>query len=124
MTRRPAVAVCGLGVLLHLYTAIFSAEGGVSLFLVGLFLWSCLPYAIAAAMALRPRLRVLALGAATASLVGDCYMHYAVFIAPKGSTAALGLLFMPLWNLCAVGPAGVVLAWGGSKLWPGASNAS
>lgn len=50
-----------------------------------------------------PRLSVTAAraaGYAWASLPGSVYMHYAGFVRPSGSTAALGLLFVPLWNLC------------------------
>jgi len=108
---KAALVACAGGVALHLYTALFKAEGGVSSFLVGLFLWSCLPYAIAALLAKRGRRPALALGAALGALAGDLFMHYSVFIAPKSSTAALGLLFMPFWNLVALGPLGAALAW-------------
>lgn len=108
--KNMALALCGAGVVLHLYTALFKAEGGMgaSAFLVGLFLWSCAPYAIAALLA-RGRRVWWGLGAAAACLAADVFMHYSVFVAPKGSTAALGLLFMPLWNLLVVGPAGALL---------------
>jgi len=108
---RLALAACSAGVLLHLYTAAFKAEGGISAFLVGLVLLSCAPYAIAAVLATRGRRALLALGAAGASLLADLYMHYSVFIAPQSSTAALGLLVMPVWNLLVVGPLGAVLLW-------------
>jgi hypothetical protein len=39
-------------------------------------------------------------------------MHYVVFVQPTGSTAALGLLFMPLWNLLLLGPIGLLVVWG------------
>lgn len=119
MTERPlftrlALTLCALGAALHLYTALFRASdtaadgGGVPLFLIGLVLWSCLPYALCAAAALR-RWPVSAFGAACCCLAADLFMHYSVFIAPKGSTAALGLLFTPLWNLLLIGPLGAVL---------------
>jgi hypothetical protein len=95
---------------LHIYTA-GRAEGGPSAFLVGLFLWSCIPYGISAVLARFTRTEIFALGAAAASLAMDGFTHYSVFIAPKGSTAALGLLFAPLWNLIAVGPIGALVAW-------------
>jgi hypothetical protein len=101
-----------LGVALHLYTAAFEVEGGASAFLLGLVVFSVLPYAVAA---LLPRLRVsrvAASGYAFGALAGDAFMHYSAFVAPKGSTAALGLLFMPLWNLLLVGPAAALIAWG------------
>lgn len=110
--KMTTLALCGLGVALHLYTAIFKAEGGMGAigFLVGLLLWSCTPYALAAMLALARR-PVPGLGAAASCLVADLFMHYSVFIAPRGSTAALGLLFMPLWNLLFVAPAGALLFW-------------
>jgi len=118
-----AIVICCTGVLLHLYTAIFKAEGGASAFLFGLVLLSCLPYAIAAVLTLSRRGKLLGLGAAAASLLADIYMHYSVFVTPKGSTAALGLLLMPIWNLVAIGPAGAVLLWFCCKLLAGKHNA-
>ncbi|MES2610280.1 MAG: hypothetical protein V4679_08575 [Pseudomonadota bacterium] len=110
--KTTALALCGVGVALHLYTALFKAEGGMDAiaFLIGLLLWSCTPYAIAALLS-RGRRVLWGLGAAAACLAADVFMHYSVFIAPKGSTAALGLLFMPLWNLLVIGPAGALLFW-------------
>jgi hypothetical protein len=104
-------AVCCAGVLLHLYTAIFKAEGGAGAFLVGLVLLSCAPYAIAALLALSRRGRLFGLGGSAASFLADIYMHYSIFIAPEGSTAAVGMLVLPLWNLLVIGPAGAVLLW-------------
>ena len=110
--RRITFALCCAGALLHLYTAAFDADGKLSAFLIGLVVWSCLPYAVSASFACtKPkRLQVLGLGAAAASLAGDGFMHYAV-VTSSSSTAALGLLFMPLWNLVALGPAGALSAW-------------
>jgi len=119
MPAKSTWVLCAAGLALHLYTAVFkaSADAGASLFLVGLWLFSCAPYFIAAVLARRGR-PVWGLGAAAASLAADVFMHYSVFSAPKGSTAALGLLFMPLWNLLVIGPAGALVfglafwAWG------------
>ena len=106
-----ALTICCTGALLHLYTALFRAEGGVNAFLIGLVLLSCSPYVIAAVLALSRSGKLPGLGGAAASLLPDIYMHYSVFVAPKGSTAALGLLVMPIWNLLAIGPAGAFLLW-------------
>jgi hypothetical protein len=97
----------------------FKAEDGAKIFLIGLVLLSCTPYVIAAVLALSRRGKVLGLGGAAAALLGDIYMHYSVFVAPKGSTAAVGLLAMPIWNLLMIGPAGAALLWLGSKLLAG-----
>jgi hypothetical protein len=118
-----ALLFCGIGVLLHFYTAAFKTEGGLTSFLVALVLWSCLPYAVSAALAMLQRTQVFGLGGAAACLAADVFMHYSVFIAPKGSTAAMGLLFMPLWNLLALGPAGAAIAWCFFKLSARRSNA-
>lgn len=104
-------AIALAGVVLHLYVAVFKADGGFSLFLVGLLMMSWLPYAIAAGIAYVASRAVFGLGFAVASLAGDLFMHYAVFIAPKGSTAALGLLFMPIGNLLILGPIGGLVFW-------------
>ena len=110
-----ALALCVAGVALHVYTVAFKAQGGASAFLFGLLLLSCAPYAIAAILARRRGKALLGLGAAAACLAADLCMHHAVFFAPKSSTAALGLLFMPIWNLLAVGPAGALLFWLGHR---------
>lgn len=110
---RYALALASLsGCALHLYTAAFRAEGAVDLFLVGLVAWSCSPYAAAVLVARWTADAWVPLGFVVGALAGDLFMHYSVFIAPKGSTAALGLLFMPLWNLLLSGPLGALAGWG------------
>jgi hypothetical protein len=104
------------GIVLHAFTVLFKAEGGASLFLLGLFLWSCAPYAICIFLALRGTSFLSALGGAALALCADCYMFWSVFLHPKSSTAALGLLFMPLWNLVVFMPLGMLIGHGLSKL--------
>ena len=99
------------GVALHLYTATFQAEGGPSLFLVGLFLWSCAPYAVSLVLLLLARKPVLAMGYGATSLGFDIYTFVTVFVRPSSSTAALGLIAIPFWNLVLFGPAGALIAW-------------
>ena len=113
---RIALLASAAGALLHLYTAAFKATGGLSLFLAGLVLLSCLPYAIATSLASRPRTSVLGLGAALACLVVDVCIHYAIFVAPKSSTAAVGLVVTPLLNLLVAGPLGALVFWLGARL--------
>jgi hypothetical protein len=106
----PLVAVVAAGVLLHAYTMLVAAARPIGVFHLALFAWSCLPYIVAA---LLPRSHVApgtAAGFALGALLGDLYMHYSVFVAPRGSTAALGLLVMPLWNLLLLGPLGALAA--------------
>lgn len=105
------LGIAAVGVALHAYTMAFKADGGSSLFIAALFAWSAAPYALAVALGGRVVRPAIAAAYAAAALVGDALMHHAVFIQPKGSTAALGLLFMPLWNLLLIGPAAALLAW-------------
>ena len=44
-------------------------------------------------------------------LLADLFMHYLVYIDPRGTTPAIRLVFMPLYNLLLIGPAGGLLAW-------------
>lgn len=121
-TRPFLLAIFAVGFLLHVYTIAFKAQGGWSLFGVGLFVYSLTPYTVAAALAVfRPTARSAA-GFAAGALLGDLFMHYSVFIAPKGSTAALGLLFMPIWNLFLLGPIGGIVSWAGAKFFSKRSN--
>jgi hypothetical protein len=103
--------VCILGVLLHVYQ--FSlASGADAYFLRGvLLLLSCVPYAIAWVLAASASWRWSGLGVAVLCLLADGMMHYAVFIAPQTSTAGLGLVALPLWNLLATAPLGAALGW-------------
>ncbi len=102
--------------LLHVYTLGFKAEGGWSWFMLGLLLFSLLPYAIAAKMSRFARLAGSAVGFAAGALVGDLFMHYQVFMVPNGSSAALGLLIMPFWNLLILGPLGALVGWAIARL--------
>ena len=85
--------VCLCGFMLHAYTGAFRSDGPFDVFLVGLLAWSCLPYATAAFASLRSALSFPALGYAAGALSGDLFMHYSVFIAPKGSTVSTPIEF-------------------------------
>lgn len=102
---------------MHLYTAIFEAEGSPSLFLFGWFLWSCAPYFVALVLLFLAKKPALAVGFAAASLGFDIFVFVSVFIRPTSSTAALGLIVMPFWNLVLFGPAGAFIAWLLFRMW-------
>ena len=104
------------GVLVHAYTVLFVADGPFGLFHVGIFLWSCLPYAVCVGL-WKLGWTAPSAGGARLALAADIWMHYQVFVAPGGSTAALGLLFMPLWNLLIFVPLGALLGWWISQRW-------
>jgi len=100
---------CGL--LLHLYTVLFKAEGPFNSFLLGLLLWSWLPYAAPLLFLLRWRSGYSALGAALLALTVDLLVFYTAFIRPRSSTASLALLFAPLWNLLLFVPFWALIGW-------------
>jgi hypothetical protein len=95
----------GLG--LHSYTAISLAAG----FNVFFWLWSLSPYFIGACLHWKWRRDCATSGAVMLPAAADATMHYLVFHMPQGSTAALGLLAMPLWNLTVLMPVGGCLGW-------------
>jgi hypothetical protein len=117
MMQHLSLIFCIVGAALHLYTAIFQAEGGPSLFLFGWFLWSCTPYFVALVPLLFAKKPALAVGYAAASLGFDIFMFLSVFMQPTSSTAALGLIVMPFWNLVLFGPAGAFFAWLLFRMW-------
>lgn len=103
---------CALaGVLLHAYTLIAYPAPGYAAFLVGLFIWSCAPYAVALVVVPKLVSKIGAACFATACLLADFYFHWSVFLHPRSSTASLALLVAPLWNVAVFGPLGAGLGW-------------
>ena len=105
--------LCLCGVLLHIYTLGYWREGGKDIYQLGMLTsaLSCVPYLLVAVLACFRRGRTIGLGAAAAVLLADLFMHYSVYIDPRGTTPAIRLVFMPLYNLLLIGPAGGLLAW-------------
>jgi glycopeptide antibiotics resistance protein len=98
------------GLVLHL-TTFLRAEGGVSSFSIGLLIWSLLPYVVVIIILHPMNKPQRALGATGTILFMDLWMYKEVFVTPGSSTAALGLLFMPLWNMIIFIPLGFLLGW-------------
>ncbi len=88
------------GIGLHTYTLLSTFSLGHAVFLIGLMLVSIFPYAICLVLTLvKPGFYWVSFGGALAALVVDSLTYHSVFISPHSSTAALALLFSPLWNL-------------------------
>ena len=87
------------GTLFALGTALHAYE-----FLLGelrdtwFFFWSMLPYVVCVVLTVLSRTAVLTIAATAVVLLLDTLTHYEVFVNPRGSTAALALLWTPLWN--------------------------
>lgn len=111
IARWIAIATIAAAAILH---ALRPFEGGLSAFVVGLFVWSMLPYAVCLGVALRGN-ALAAAGGALAALTVDGFMHYRVFVAPTSSTEALGLLSAPLANLLVSVPLGALAGLGISR---------
>ena len=109
-SRILSLSTAALGLALHLYTFVRHLGPDTIWFSVGLLVWSCLPYlfCLAAAFAFRSWLPSF-LGAGVAFLL-DAATFNAVFIHPLHSTAAISLLWAPLYNLFVV-PVGLLLGW-------------
>lgn len=111
VTKMLAFIAIASGLLLHVYTVLFKAEGPFSFFLLGVLLWSWLPYLASLAILQRWRNGSAALGASLIALAVDLFAFYTVFIRPQSSTAPLVLLFAPLWNLLFFVPLGALIGW-------------
>lgn len=96
-----------LGVALHGYEQATRADT----LAVGWLLWALVPYALGLAVSLVPTLRVPAIAGVAVVLLFDLYVHYAVFVNPASSTAALAMIFAPIWSTLVFGPAAMLLAW-------------
>jgi hypothetical protein len=100
------VAVTIAALALHVYESRYSSAG----LSIGFLLWATLPYVLSVGMSSVSAIGRAATAGAVVALLFDISMYYSVSVNPKGSTAALGLLFMPLWNTLVFVPAATALA--------------
>jgi hypothetical protein len=116
----PAVIVpSAFGALLRLYELLALEGVPLQALRPHPHLWSLLPYAVAVVLSLYPRLKLGAVGFASACLVADLLAHFMLFYGPR--TDSLLVLFLPLWNLLVIGPAGAILALLYARWRPGAA---
>lgn len=102
------VAITAIALLLHLYEAAGKSSDGFS---IGFLLWAMVPYILCLAISSVWGIRRAAIGGALVAVIFDFWGHYAVFVNPKGSTAGLALLFIPLWNTLILVPAATAIAY-------------
>ena len=109
MSRARAVffALLAFGLLLHTYTHAVMAES----FYAGFWLWSISPYLLTAVLSLHILSPLAAACALVLPVAADIATYYGVFIAPTSSTAAVGLVATPLWNLLVLLPLGAFIGW-------------
>lgn len=102
-----ALSVIAIAAALHAYEQLAKSSAPS----VDWFLWSMLPYALCLIVLVRSRSGIPAALGAGVGLALDLYAHYAVFVHPTSSTAALALIFVPLWSALIFAPAAMLVAW-------------
>jgi hypothetical protein len=105
LSRAAPTIIVALG-LVHVGSLFLAADGPVNGFLVGLLVASALPYLLCLGVQKWTRSVGAALGGLLAIAFFDAWMYWSVFIAPRGSTAAVGLVFAPLWKTFILLPIG------------------
>jgi hypothetical protein len=80
---------------LHSYEHFLKSEGDPSL---GYLIWAMIPYAFSLLLSSFSSLGSYVISGAVIAFGFDIWGHYTVFINPQSSTAALALLFIPLWS--------------------------
>jgi hypothetical protein len=99
--------IVALALALHLYENLAKSSGPFSF---GWLVWALVPYGLALVLSCFATTRTAVVAGAAIALVIDAWTHYEVFIEPKGSTAALALIWMPLWNTIIVVPLATFVA--------------
>jgi len=105
--RLAAFGLTLAAVLLHVYEQ-FAKSAAPS---IGWLLWAMLPYALCLAVLARSRSGLPATLGALVALAWDLNAYYDVFVHPTSSTAALAMIFVPLWSTIVFVPAAMLITW-------------
>ena len=100
-----------LGACLHIFTAFVNSSERFTSFSLGVMAWSIVPYIICLIILRSVDAPIKALGASLLILIMDAWIYAEIFISPSSSTAAIGLLFMPFWDMVLVIPIGCLFGW-------------
>jgi len=100
-----------LGVCLHIFTAFVNSSERFTSFSLGVMAWSIVPYIICLIILRSVGTPIKALGASLLILIMDAWIYAEVFISPSSSNAAIGLIFMPFWDMVLVIPIGCLFGW-------------
>jgi hypothetical protein len=106
-SKQAFLVIVALAIALHAYQQLALA----STFSLGWFAWALTPYAVCALLLWRLESGVPSICGALAALLLDLDTHYDVFIHPGSSTAALALIFVPLWSTILICPVVILIAW-------------
>jgi len=104
--KQLTLAVASLGLALHAYEQAALSTA----FSLGWLLWALAPYAVCLVVLFSSSSGIPALCGVLVALGFDLIAHYDVFIHPIGSTAALSLVFVPLWDVLILCPVVMLVA--------------
>jgi hypothetical protein len=115
LLERPHVPLAIVGVVLVWTTAI--AGSGFSPLSLPFALWSTVPYAVLWIVGGQVQKPWLVLGAGASALAADLGIRASVFLWPRGSTAAIALVFSPAYITAFVMPIGATVGWLCGRIW-------
>jgi hypothetical protein len=101
------IGVVAVAAALHAYEELAKSSAPS----LGWFVWSMVPYGVCLIVLLRAKSGIPGAFGSSIALALDLIAHYNVFVNPKSSTAALALLFVPLWSALVFAPAAMVVTW-------------
>lgn len=107
MLRIAAIMVIALG-MLHTSITFYDARGQIDLITLGLIVYSWLPYLVCLLLAVGKTNPIIPLCGAILPFFLDLMMYCS---AATSSTAPIGLIFMPLWNLVLSMPIGLLVGF-------------
>ena len=108
----------GLAIVGALFVSLTSIVGsGFSPLSLPFALWSMLPYGVLWLVGQFVRDPWPAIGAGSAAIAADVGIRAAVFLWPRGSTAAIALVFSPVYITAIVMPIGAGAGWLLGRLW-------
>jgi hypothetical protein len=113
--ERPHRPLAVLGAAIVSLTSIVGS--GFSPLAIPFALWSLLPYGVLWLVGRMLRNPWPALGAGTAALAADLGIRSAVFLWPRGSTAAIALVFSPAYIAAIIMPIGAGTGWLLGRMW-------
>src|SRR4051812_44631516 len=102
-----ALTLMLFGLVLHTFTWAVKSTS----FSVGYWALALSPYMVAACLYFLARKPHAAAGALVLPALLDAGNYYSVFVNPQGSTAAVGLFFVPIINVAFLVPIGAALGW-------------
>jgi hypothetical protein len=113
--REPSFIITGVGAIVVVVTSIVGS--GFNPLAIPFALWSLLPYAVIFLVGRWMENPWPAAGASLAALATELGVRASVFVWPRGSTAAIILVFSPVYILAIAVPLGAALGWVAGKAW-------